>query len=379
MEVIGVGHSVSQGMKKGVVTDVGKLSAAIKEALQEAEDMAQCRVHSVFVGVSGDHIRSITSRGMTSCGGSEIDEAIKLNAIKCAQEHELPGDYQLLHAVPQHFSLDQTPGIKEPVGMFGTRLEAHLLLITCADNALKNLKNCLRRCHVQGAAYILEHIASSEAVLSEDEKELGVCLIDIGGGTTDIAVFLDGSLSAIGVIPIGGDQATNDVTRGLRVPFSEAESLKLKHGAVMLDAERAAEKIEISGLGGRAPNHISAKQLVEVIRPRYEELFDLVAKKLEEMQCDMKEMVSGVVLTGGSSLVGGAAELAESMFKVPARVGVPTNIRGTVDTLRQPNFSTTVGLLRYGYKHQQAKLSENVWARFRLALQNIKFPWSDRL
>jgi cell division protein FtsA len=361
MEVIGVGHSPSHGMEKGVVTDVSKLSSAIKHSLREAENMADCSVQSVFVGISGNHVMSISSRGITSCGNVEIDQDTKRRAIECATEHELARDCELLHAVPRHFSLDGTSGIREPVGMSGTRLEAHVLLLACAADALQNLKNCLHRCGVRGATYILEHIASSEAVLSEHEKELGVCLVDIGGGTTDIAVFSRGALAGIGVIPVGGDHVTRDLTCGLNIPFNEAESLKLKHGTVVLDKEDPEGQIEISGLGGRDVRHISTQHLAEVICPRYEELFESVAQKLRKIGCDPGQLVAGIVLTGGSCQIDGAIELAEEIFKVQVRIGMPDSIRGAVESLQQPNFSTTVGLLRFGYKSEHARAADNWW------------------
>lgn len=371
VEVLGVGRSPSRGMKKGIVTDVTQLSEAIRASVREAENMADCSIDSVFAGISGDHIRSVSSRGVSSNSGAEIDETTKLRAIESSKQFDFHGDYQLLHTIPRHYTLDGTSGIKQPVGMSGTRLEADVLLIACSVTALQNIKNCLRRCGIGADQFILEHIASSEAVLSEDEKNLGVCLVDVGGGTTDVAVFCDGSLVSAEVIPVAGDHVTSDITRGLRIPTGGAEALKLEHGTVMLAGDDSGnEELGVPSLGGRAERRVLRKELVDVIRPRYEELFHLVIAKLKESGYDINELVSGIVLTGGSCKIHGAADLAEDVFSAPVRVGVPTNIRGCSEMLSKPNFSTTVGLLRHGYKykHEQHGIGGDWWRSWRKRL-----------
>ena len=350
-EIVGVGTAPSRGMEKGLVVDIGKLSECIEKAVSEAETMANCLIRTVFVGISGSHISSMSSQGLVSGTRREITEEDVHRALETAKQYHFDGDNQLLHAIPRDFTVDGMSGIKTPEGMSGVRLEVMVHLIACSVSALQNIKNCLSRCDLVAEQIILEQLASSYAVLSEDEQDLGVCLVDVGGGTTDIAVFYDGAIQGTWVIPIAGDHVTKDIAISLRTPTRSAEDLKLKHGAALAKLVDVQEEIEVPGVGERASRRMLRQALAEVIQPRYEELFGLVLKTLQDARCD-ERLVSGIVLSGGSSLVPGAVELAEEIFHTQVRRGLPHQVSGFEDMLASPIYSTGIGLLHYGLRHR---------------------------
>ena len=363
IEIIGVGRCPSDGMKKGLVVDVGKLSEAIEEAVREAENMADCEIHTVFAGISGSHVVSISSHGLAAASRREITKEDVNRAVYLARQYSFPTECELLHAIPRSFTLDDMGGIRQPIGMTGSRLQADVHLIGCSVTALLNVRNCLSRCSINAEMMILEPLATAEATLSDDESKLGVCVVDIGGGTTDIAVFTEGSIQHTHVIPIAGDHVTSDVTINLRTPTASAEQLKRDYGTAMATGIDADEKIEVPDVGERPPRTISRHLLAKVIQSRYEELFGLVRNELERNKFDGQNLVSGVVLTGGGSQMKGARRLAEEVFQMPVRRGTPHGVQGFEDMLASPTYATGVGLLRYGVRHQGEIRRPTSWWR----------------
>ena len=351
IEIVGVGTAPSRGMEKGLVVDIGKLSECIEKAVSEAETMADCLIRTVFAGISGSHVSSLSSQGLVSGTRREITGEDVNRAMETAKQYRFDGDNQLLHAIARDFTVDGMGGIKTPDGMSGVRLEVTVHLIACSVTALQNVRNCLARCNLVAEQIILEQLASSYAVLSEDEQELGVCLVDIGGGTTDIAVFYDGAIQETLVIPIAGDHVTKDIAIALRTPTRSAEDLKIRHGAALASLVDTQEEIDVPGVGERALRRMSRQALAEVIQPRYEELFSLVHHALQEARCT-ERLVSGIVLSGGSCLIPGAVELAEEIFHMPVRRGAPHQVKGFEDMLANPIYATGIGLLHYGLRHR---------------------------
>ena len=351
IEVVGIGSNPSRGMKKGVVVNIESTVQSIQRAVEEAELMAGCQIHSVYVGIAGSHIRSLNSHGIVAIRDREVYGPDLERVIDAAQAVAIPADQKVLHILPQEYVIDNQEGIKEPLGMSGVRLEAKVHLVTCAVNAAQNIEKCIRRCGLEVEEVILEQLASSYSVLTEDEKELGVCLVDIGGGTTDIAIFTEGSIRHTGVIPIAGDQVTNDIAMALRTPTQHAEEIKIKYACALTQLAGADETIKVPSVGDRPPRDLSRQALAEVVEPRYDELFTLVQAELR--RSGFEDMVpAGVVLTGGTSKMEGVVELAEEIFHMPVRVGSPHSIRGLTDIVRNPIYSTGVGLLQYGSQHQ---------------------------
>jgi cell division protein FtsA len=351
IEVIGIGSNPSKGMKKGVVVNIESTVQSIQRAIEEAELMAGCQIHSVYVGIAGSHIRSLNSHGIVAIRDREVYGLDLERVIDAAQAVAIPADQKVLHILPQEYVIDNQEGIKEPLGMSGVRLEAKVHLVTCAVNAAQNIEKCIRRCGLEVEEVILEQLASSYSVLTEDEKELGVCLVDIGGGTTDIAIFTDGSIRHTGVIPIAGDQVTNDIAMALRTPTQHAEEIKIKYACALTQLAGADETIKVPSVGDRPPRDLSRQALAEVVEPRYDELFTLVQAELR--RSGFEDMVpAGIVLTGGTSKMEGVVELAEEIFHMPVRVGFPQSVRGLTDIVRNPVYSTGVGLLQYGSLHQ---------------------------
>ena len=351
IEVVGIGSNPSRGMKKGVVVNIESTVQSIQRAVEEAELMAGCQIHSVYVGIAGSHIRSLNSHGIVAIRDREVYGPDLERVIDAAQAVAIPADQKVLHILPQEYVIDNQEGIKEPLGMSGVRLEAKVHLVTCAVNAAQNIEKCIRRCGLEVEEVILEQLASSYSVLTEDEKELGVCLVDIGGGTTDIAIFTEGSIRHTGVIPIAGDQVTNDIAMALRTPTQHAEEIKIKYACALTQLAGADETIKVPSVGDRPPRDLSRQALAEVVEPRYDELFTLVQAELR--RSGFEDMVpAGVVLTGGTSKMEGVVELAEEIFHMPVRVGSPHSIRGLTDIVRNPIYATGVGLLLYGNQHQ---------------------------
>ncbi|HEY6130698.1 MAG TPA: cell division protein FtsA [Halioglobus sp.] len=351
IEIVGIGSNPSRGMKKGVVVNIESTVQSIQRAVEEAELMAGCQIHSVYVGIAGSHIRSLNSHGIVAIKDKEVYRADLERVIDAAQAVAIPADQKILHILPQEYIIDNQEGIKEPLGMSGVRLEAKVHLVTCAVNAAQNIEKCIRRCGLDVEEIILEQLASSYSVLTDDERELGVCLVDIGGGTTDIAIFTEGSIRHTGVIPIAGDQVTNDIAMALRTPTQHAEEIKIKYACALTQLAGADDTIKVPSVGDRPPRDLSRQSLAEVVEPRYDELFTLVQAELR--RSGFEDMVpAGVVLTGGTAKMEGVVELAEEIFHMPVRVGYPQTVRGLNDIVRNPIYATSVGLLQYGMMHR---------------------------
>ncbi|MDO6460333.1 cell division protein FtsA [Granulosicoccaceae sp. 1_MG-2023] len=353
MEIIGIGNSRSHGLKKGVVIDIESTVASIQKAVEEAELMAGVKIKSVFAGIAGSHIKSLNSHGIVAIKDREVGPEDVARVVDAAKAVAIPTDQRIIHVLPQEFVIDDQDGIREPIGMSGVRLEAKVHLVTGSSSAAQNIVKCVRQCGLDVEDVILEQLASSYSVLTEDEKELGVCLVDIGGGTTDIAVFTEGAIRHTAVIPIAGDQVTNDIAVALRTPTQFAEEIKVKYACALRQMANAEETIEVPGVGDRASRRLARQTLAEVVEPRYEELLGLVQTELR--RSGFEELcAAGVVMTGGSSKMEGVVELAEEIFHMPVRLGVPQHVTGLVDVVKNPIHATGVGLLIFG---QQSRLS----------------------
>ncbi|MCB1760465.1 MAG: cell division protein FtsA [Gammaproteobacteria bacterium] len=357
IEVIGIGSHPSRGLKKGVVVNIESTVQSIQRAVEEAELMAACEIHSVHAGIAGSHIRSLNSHGIVAIKDREVTHGDVERVIDAARAVAIPADQRILHILPQEFIIDQQEGIKEPVGMSGVRLEARVHMVTGAVSAAQNIVKCVRRCGLEVDDLILEQLSSSYAVLSEDEKELGVCLVDIGGGTTDIAVFTEGSIRHTAVIPIAGDQVTNDIAVAMRTPTQHAEDIKIKYACALTQLAASDETIEVPSIGDRPARRLSRQTLAEVVEPRYEELLTLIQDELR--RSGFEDLIAGgVVLTGGSSKMEGLIELAEEIFHMPVRLGVPRYVTGLVDVVRNPIYATGVGLLLFGHHNRASRLRD---------------------
>jgi len=351
IEVIGIGEAPSRGLKKGVVVNLESTVQSIQRAINEAELMAGCQIKSVFAGIAGSHIKSMNSHGVVAIKDKEVTQYDIDRVIDSARAMAIPADQKILHILPQEFIIDLQDGIKEPIGMSGIRLEAKVHMVTGSVSASQNIIKCIRRCGLEVEDFVLEQLASCNSVLTEDEKELGVCLIDMGGGTTDIAIFVEGAIKHTAVIPIAGDQVTNDIAVALRTPTINAEDIKKKYACALTQLANVEGMIDVPSIGDRAPRKISAQNLAEIIEPRYEELMLLVQSELR--RSGNEELIAaGIVLTGGSSKVKGLIELAEEIFHMPVRMGGPENVTGLTEVIRNPMYSTGVGLLIYGKEHQ---------------------------
>ena len=346
VEVVGIGMTPSRGLKRGVVVDIESTVESIRRAVEEAELMAGCEIDNVYAGIAGGHIRSLNSHGIVAITDKEVTSFDVERVIDAARAVAIPADQKLLHVLPQEFLVDSEVGIRVPIGMSGVRLEARVHLVTGAVSSAQNIVKCIQRCGLDVRDLVLEQLASSYAVLTEDEKELGICLLDIGGGTSDIAVFCGGAIQHTAVIPIAGAQATNDIAVALRTPTVHAEEIKIKYACALSQLANPDETVEVPSVGDRPPRRLARQTLAEVVESRYEELFTLVLDKLR--RSGYEEMIAaGVVLTGGSSKMEGAVELAEEIFHVPVRLGFPQYVEGLVDVVRNPLHATGVGLLLY--------------------------------
>ncbi|RMH45781.1 MAG: cell division protein FtsA [Gammaproteobacteria bacterium] len=372
IHVIGLGSHPSTGLKKGVVVNIESTVQSIQRAVEEAELMAGCQIHSVFTGIAGSHIKSLNSSGVVAIKDGEVTHQDVERVIDAAGAVAIPADQRILHILPQEFIIDYQDGIREPIGMSGVRLEARVHMVTGAVSAAQNIVKCVNRCGLEVDDIILEQLASSYAVLTEDEKELGVCLVDIGGGTTDIAVFAGGSIRHTAVIPIAGDQVTNDIALALRTPTQHAEELKKKYACALRKLASPDETIEVPSVGERPPRRLSRQTLAGVVEPRYEELFTLVRAELQ--RSGFEEMTAaGIVLTGGASKMEGLLELAEDVFHMPVRLGTPQKVTGLTDVVSNPIYATGVGLLLYG-KQQLLERAEtpNPVSSFKQLLDRMK-------
>src|SRR5712664_377335 len=346
-EVIGMGSSPSRGLKKGVVVNIESTVNAIQRALEEAELMADCKIREVWTGIAGSHIRSFNSHGMVAIKDREVAQTDVDRVVETAKAIPIPTDQQILHVLNQEFVIDGQEDVREPLGMSGVRLEVKVHIVTGAVSAAQNIMKCVRRCGLEVKDVMLQPLASSLAVLTEDEKELGVVLVDIGGGTTDIAIFSEGAIRHTAVIPIAGDQITSDVAMALRTPTPDAEDIKVSYGIAKQALADPDEMIEVPGLGERGPRTLSRQALAAVVEPRVEELFSLVQQVVRESGYE-ELLSSGVVLTGGSSVMQGMVELGEEIFLKPVRIGVPEYAGGLADVVRNPRYSTAMGLLVEG-------------------------------
>ncbi|MGH8709303.1 MAG: cell division protein FtsA [Burkholderiales bacterium] len=376
LEILGMGGHESKGLKKGVVVNIEATVNAVQRALEEAELMADCKIASAFTGIAGSHIKSFNSTGMVAIKDREVGALDVERAIETAKAVNIPTDQQILHVLRQEFIIDGQEDVREPIGMSGVRLEVKVHIVTGAVSAAQNIVKCVRRCGLEVNDLILQPLASSRAVLSEDETDLGVCLVDVGGGTSDIAVFTHGAIRHTAVIPIAGDQITNDIAMALRTPTAEAEVIKVRHGVALRQLADPNEMIEVPGIGDRGPRVMSRQTLAEVIEPRVEELFSLVQQVLRESGFE-ELLSSGVVLTGGSSVMRGMVELGEEIFHMPVRVGVPRYAGGLADVVRSPRYATAVGLLLEGVQQvRQGQLSRQDGS-MRAALARMR-EWFQR-
>lgn len=348
LEVIGIGSHPSRGLKRGVVVNIETTIQSIQRAVEEAELMAGCEVNSVYAGIAGSHIRSINSHGIVAIRDGEVLQGDVDRVIDAAKAVAIPADQKILHILPQEFIIDNQEGIREPIGMSGVRLEAKVHIVTGAVSAAQNIVKCVQGCNLHVDDIILEQLASSYAVLTEDEKELGVCIIDIGGGTTDIAIFTDGAIRHTAVIPIAGDQVTNDIAVALRTPTKDAEDIKVKYSKALLSLADNHALINVPSVANRTARQLTEKALAEVVSARYEELFALIAAELRRSGFD-DLIAAGCVLTGGASLVGGVLELAENVFQMPVRLGLPHHVSGLTQLQQTPVYATGVGLLLFGH------------------------------
>jgi cell division protein FtsA len=376
LEVVGMGTHESRGLKKGVVVNIEATVNAIQRALEEAELMADCKIQRVYTGIAGSHIRSFNSTGMVAVKDKEVTPLDIERAIETARAMPIPTDQQVLHILTQEFLIDGQDGIREPLGMSGVRLEVKVHIVTGAVSAAQNIVKCVRRCGLEVADLVLQPLGSSIAVLSEDEKELGVALVDIGGGTTDIAIFREGAIRHTAVIPIAGDQITNDIAMALRTPTPEAEIVKIRHGCALRASADPDETIEVPGLGDRPPRQLSRQTLAEVIEPRVEELYTLVQQVLR--QSGFEELLSsGVVLTGGSSVMQGMVELGEEIFHMPVRLGVPRYSGGLADVVQSPRYATAMGLLAEGRSQVERGILARQTGSFGATLRRMR-EWFQR-
>lgn len=357
VKIVGVGCTPSNGLRKGYIITLEDTVESIKNALLEAEQMAGVRVSSVIAGIGGDHIRSMESKGVIAVSGKEITELDVARVISQAQAVSIPTDREIIHALPQEFIIDDQRGIKDPLGMSGVRLESTLHIITGAVTSAKNIYKSIERAGLKVKDLVLQPLASSYAVLDPEETELGVALIDVGGGTTDIAIFHEGSLKYTHVLRLGGVNLTNDVAVGLRTPRAQAEKIKLRYGCAMSSFLDDEEKIKVPSVGGRGEREVSRKLLCEIIEPRIEEIFSLAAREIRKTDyADL--LTAGIVVTGGTASMEGLVQLGEKIFDLPVRMGIPGNISGLTDTVRNPIHATGVGLLLYAQKHRNDKFSK---------------------
>jgi cell division protein FtsA len=372
IEVIGLGSHPSRGLKRGVVVNIESTVQSIQRAIEEAELMAGCEINTVYAGMAGSHIRSLNSHGVVAIRDREVSAGDVEHVIEAAKAVAIPADQRILHVLPQEFVIDGQEGIRDPIGMSGVRLEAKVHIVTGAESAAQNIIKCVQRCGLAVEDIVLEQLASSFACLTDDEKELGVCLVDVGGGTTDIAVFSGGAIRHTAVIPIAGDQVTNDIAVSMRTPTQYAEDIKLRHACALSQLANPDESIEVPSVGERPARRLARQTLAEVVEPRYEELYSLVRDELRRSGFD-ESIAAGIVMTGGSARMEGAIDLAEEIFHMPVRLGLPQQIRGLNEVLQSPIYSTAVGLLLYARENMAVPMRlEGIGGGVRGAWQRVR-------
>ncbi|MCJ7773355.1 MAG: cell division protein FtsA [Desulfobacterales bacterium] len=363
INIIGIGTHPSIGLRKGVVVNIESTVESIKKAVEEAELMAGCEISSVYTGIAGGHITGFNSRGIVAIKGQEITEHDVQRVIDAARAVAIPMDREVIHVLPQEFIVDEQTGIQNPVGMAGVRLEAKIHIVTGAVTSAHNIVKCANRAGLDVCDIVLESLASGEAVLTVEEKELGTALVDLGGGTTDLAIFSGNNIRHTFVLALGGNNLTNDIAIGLRAPLAEAEKIKIKHGSCVVQNISNDDAIEVPGMGGRKPKHLPRQLLGEILEPRVEEIFTLINREI--YRAGMENIIpSGIVITGGTALLNDVIEVAESVFNLPTRLGKPRGISGLVDVVNNPMYATGVGLVLYGAKNQTTK-------KFRIRDRNI--------
>ncbi|MDJ0787567.1 MAG: cell division protein FtsA [Myxococcota bacterium] len=366
IDIVGIGTHPSRGLRKGVVVDIDATVESIKQAVEEAELMADTEISSVYAGIAGGHISGFNSHGVVAVKDEEVTDGDVRRVIDAAKAVAIPMDREVIHVIPQEFIIDDQDGIREPLGMSGVRLEADIHIVTAAVTSAQNIVKCANKAGLNVVDIVLEPLASAEAVVARDERDLGVCLIDIGGGTTDIAVFAGGSIKHTSVLSLGGYHLTNDIAVGLRTPFDEAERIKKRFGVASARFLGSDDVISVPSVGGRRPREVSRKILCEVIEPRVDELLTLARQELSKAGLEGR-IPSGVVLTGGCSALAGIGDLAEEIFEAPVRLGTPIHVGGLQDVVRSPMYATGVGLAQFGYRNHQGRGS----SRFRIRDDSI--------
>lgn len=377
VELIGMGTHPSQGLKKGVVNNIESTVHAIGKAVQEAEQVADVQIRSVFAGIAGSHIKSLNSHGIVAIKDAEVTQDDVDRVVDAAKAVAIPADQRIIHVLPQEFIIDNQDGIHQPIGMSGVRLEAKVHLVSGSISASQNIAKCIQLCNLEVEDIILEQLASSHSVLTGDEKDLGVLLVDMGGGTTDIAIFTEGAIRHTAVIPIAGDQVTNDIAVAFRTPTQFAEEIKVKYACALRQLASPDDMIEVPGVGDRNARRLARQTLAEVVEPRYEELLGLVQGELRRSGFE-DVCAAGVVLTGGTSKMEGVVELAEEIFHMPVRLGVPQHVNGLSDVARNPIHATGVGLLLYGQQRRQNPSHEPVDTRSEKGLLKRMAEWFQR-
>ena len=363
IDIVGIGTHASVGLRKGVVVNIESTVDSIKRAIEEAELMAGCEITSVYAGIAGGHIKGFNSHGIVAVKGNEVTQKDIERVIDAARAVAIPPDREVIHVLPQEYIVDEQDGIQEPLGMSGVRLEARIHIVTGAVTSAHNLIKCANSAGLDVCDIVLQSLASGEAVLNQEERDLGAALIDFGGGTTDLAIFKGKSIKHTSVLALGGNNLTNDISVGLRTPMAEAEKIKTKFGTCLPSQIGKDETIEVAGVGGRQPRNLSRQILAEILEPRVEEIFTLINR--EVYRASMEDVItSGVVVTGGSSLLEGVVDIAESVFDLPTRIGRPMGIRGLVDVVSNPMYATAVGLVLYGARSQPRR-------KFRIRDRNI--------
>jgi cell division protein FtsA len=359
VDIVGIGHGPSTGLRAGVVVNIDNTVNSIKKALQNAESFSGCEIRSVYAGIAGGHIKGFNSQGITHIKNGLVTPKDVERAMDAAKAVAIPMDREVIHSLPQEFIIDDQRGITDPIGMAGTRLEVYVHIVTGAVASARNLVHCCQQSDLAVADVVLESLASSKAVLSDDERELGVVLVDLGGGTSDMAIFANNSIKHTAVIPFGGQDVTNDVAYGLRTPLLSAETIKVNYASAMIDLVHNEDFVEVPGVGGRAPLRLSRRILAEICQPRMEEIFSLIDEEL--VRSGFKNHIgAGVVLTGGTALMDGCQDLAEQIFNLPVRIGYPRNLGGLKDVVNSPQYATAVGLLRYGVENRNAGMEQSI-------------------